>query len=74
MDYKNLELTSQVANVKINCGYGGVPTNATCVYSVDGSISCGSVTGGFFDGAQSILGKASGAAPSFCTGAKGSGK
>ena len=74
MDYTKLELTSQVANVKINCAYGGVPTNTSCVFGVDGSINCGGMTGGYFDGAQAILGKTVPAAPSFCTGATGGGK
>lgn len=74
MDYTKLELTSQVANVKINCSYGPVPTNASCVYAVDGSLKCGAgVGGGYFDGAQAILGKTN-SAPSFCTGTTGGGK
>jgi hypothetical protein len=71
MDYTKLELTSQVANVKINCSYGAVPTIAPCVFGVDGSINCGASVGGFFDGAQAILGKTGGSvAPSFCAGTK----
>lgn len=69
MDYTKLELTSQVANVKLNCAYGNVPTNASCVFGVDGSITCEGTGGGFFDGAQAILGKTGGSAvPSFCAG------
>jgi hypothetical protein len=71
MDYTKLELTSQVANVKINCAYGGVPTSTSCAYGVDGSIICGLATDGYYDGAQAILGKTGGsAAPSFCMGTK----
>lgn len=72
MDYTKLELTSQIANVKINCAYGGVPTNSSCVFGVDGGLNCSGTGGGFFDGAQAIIGKSTGgAAPSFCTGTGG---